>query len=380
MSLFTELRDAIKTKSKEIVKRVTFLKPKLASILGASFDISLSAEIDSAIKIILDDSFLKVIDRAIFALDSTIDKTSQELQSLAQKIFDNLFELEKRLNTLIDNFFQHLSALFNNIKANLVDPIVDSIFKLEEKIFEDINQVIDKIFNFFTGTVKEFKDDLLRLFNPLPNPFDPCRQQFGLALTPTSRLTHTDIFNLFECSQLRRLNDGNTIVKEIQEIYAGLQLESFKMTCLGRGSPSFQELYMRKWLKYGQLFEIWQEFNENMTPQEAFDEAIRRLNEARDEYNAKVADIDRAQATADDAINRANNAQNTANDGVNRAINAQNTADIAVSKADGASLCNKKIALQSVHGGFLSDRNDDGGNGRFVGALGSWEEHTVICR
>jgi len=41
-----------------------------------------------------------------------------------------------------------------------------------------------------------------------------------LALTQTSRLTHTDIFNLFECSQLRRLNDGNTIVKEIQEIYA----------------------------------------------------------------------------------------------------------------------------------------------------------------
>jgi hypothetical protein len=69
-------------------------------------------------------------------------------------------------------------------------------------------------------------------------------------------------------------------------------------------------------LKYGQLFEIWQEFNEVMTPQEAFDEAIRRLNQARDEYLSKVADIDRAQATADNAINRADNAQNTANIGL----------------------------------------------------------------
>lgn len=372
MSLFTELRDAIKTQSKEIVKRVTFLKPKLASILGASFDISLSAEIDSAIKIILDDSFLKVIDRAIFALDSTIDKTSQEIQTLAQKIFDNLFELEKRLNILINNFFQNLSALINNIKTNLVDPVVDSIFQLEEKIFEDINQVIDKIFNFFTGTVKEFKDDLLRLFNPLPNPFDPCRQQFGLALTQTSRLTHTDIFNLFECSQLRRLNDGNTIVKEIQEIYAGLQLESFKMTCLGRGSPSFQELYMRKWLKYGQLFEIWQEFNENMTPQEAFDEAIRRLNEARDEYNAKVADIDRAQATADDAVNRANNAQNTANDGVNRANNAQNTANDGVNRAINAqNTANSALELANTVNGRTQKISFDG-NSTLIDAGGKF--------
>lgn len=313
MSSFTHLREAIKTKSNAIVNKVTFLKPKLASTLGGSFDLSLSAEIDSAIKIILDESFLKVIDRAIFALDSTINKTSQEVQSLAQKIFDNLFELETRVNTLINNFFQNLTGLLNNIKANLIDPIVASILKLEEKIFEDINQVIDKIFNFFTGTVKEFKDDLLRLFNPLPNPLDPCRQKFELGLTPTFQLTHTDIFNLFECNQLRRLNDGKTNVKEIQEIYAVLQLESFKMTCLGRGSPSFQELYMRKWLKYGQLFEIWKEFNENMTPQEAFDEAIRRLNIARDEYNAKIAEIDRVQAIANDAVNKAANAQNTAN-------------------------------------------------------------------
>jgi hypothetical protein len=314
MSWFTERRDALRSKAKAITKKITNLKPALAAALGANFNLGLSADIDAAIKVILDDSFLKVIDRAIFALDSTINKTSQELQELVQKIFDNLSELEEKLEKLINQFFQNLSNLIRDIKVNLVDPIVDSIFALEEKIFEDINQVLDKIFNFFTGTIKEFKDDLLRIFNPLPNPFDPCRQQLGLALTPSGRLTHVDLFNLFECNQLRRLDDGNTTVKGIQETYATLQLESFKMTCLGRGSPAFQELYMRKWLKYGQLFEMWQEFDENMTPQQAFDEAIRRLNQARSEYQDKIADIDLAQNTANDAVNRANNAQNTAND------------------------------------------------------------------
>jgi hypothetical protein len=232
MSIFTDARDSIKAKAKEIVKKITSIKPRLA-LLGIDIGVDLNAEIDAAVKVILDDSFLKVIDRAVFALDSSIDKASNELQELVQKVFNNLIELEKSVERLIDKFFDRLSDTIKNIKTNLIDPIVDSIFKLEEKIFEDINQVIDKIFNFFTGTVQEFKNDLFRIFNPIPNPFDPCRQQFGLALTPSGRLTHIDLFNLFECNQLKRLNDNNTLVKEVQETYALLQLESFKMTCLG---------------------------------------------------------------------------------------------------------------------------------------------------
>jgi hypothetical protein len=131
-------------------------------------------------------------------------------------------------------------------------------------------------------------------------------------LTPSGRLTHVDLFNLFECKQLRRLDDGNTIVKEIQETYATLQLESFKMTCLGRGSPAFQELYMRKWLKYGQLFEMWQEFDENMTPQQDMMRQLEDLIKHGIEYQARVADINSAQQAANDAVNKANNAQSTA--------------------------------------------------------------------
>jgi multidrug resistance efflux pump len=87
-----------------------------------------------------------------------------------------------------------------------------------------------------------------------------------------------------------------------------------------------------------------------------------------------------AQNTANDATNRANNAQNTANEALNGANNAQNTANNAQGTADKASICNKKIAIKSVNGGYLSDRNDEGGVGRFVGAISTWEEYTIICR
>lgn len=311
MSWFTERRDAIRSKGRAITKKVTDLKPRIASALGGSFNLGVSADIDAGITAILDDSFFKVIDRAVVALDSTINKTSQEIQQLVQQVFDNLSELEKQLEQLIDRFFQNLSNTIKDIKKNLVDPLLNAISDLEKKIFEDVNQVLDKAFNYFDGKAEEFKQDLLKIFGwlALPNPLDPCRQQYQLELTPGNQFTYIDVFNLFECHQLKRLNDDPTTVREIKEIYAILQLQAFKMTCLGRGSPSFQELYMQKWLDYGQLFEMWKEFKDTMTPQESYNEAIKKLNQARDEYQARVADISLAQQTANDAVNKVNAAQ-----------------------------------------------------------------------
>jgi ABC-type transporter Mla subunit MlaD len=336
MSWFTESRDKIRNKGRAITKKVADLKPKIISALGGSINLSLSADIDAAIKVILDDSFLKVIDRAVVALDSTIDKTSQELQQLVQQIFDNLSDLEKQLGQLIDQFFQNLSDTIKDIRKNLVDPLLDAISDLEKKIFEDVNQVLDKIFDYFDGKAEEFKQDLLKIFGwfALPNPLDPCRQKYQLELTPGNQLTYIDVFNLVECHQMKRLEDNPTTVKEIKEVYANLQLQSFKMTCLGRGSPGFQKIYMQKWLDYGQLFEIWNRFMDTMTHQQAYDEAIKRLNQARDEYQARVADINAAQQTANDAVNRANNAQNIANEAHQRADTAQTTANGAVKGID----------------------------------------------
>lgn len=320
---WAERRDVLKNKVREIVGKVEDIKPRLKTLLGTGFSLGVSADIDAAIRVVLDDSFLKVIDRAILGLDQATDKINQKFEDLVQQIFDNLIILEKRIEKLIEKVFQNLSDLIKDLKKNLVDPIVDAVFELEEKIFEDINQVLDKIFDYFTGTVKEFKDNLYKILNPIFNPLDVCRQQLRLSTTPNGRLTHIDLFNLFECNQLRKLDDGGITVRDIQEVYALLQLESFKMTCLGRGAPSLQEIYMRKWLKYGQLFEIWKEFSDTMTPQQAYDEAIRRLDQARAEYQSKISDIDSAQNTANDAVSRANKAQVTAD-------SAQKTADSAV--------------------------------------------------
>jgi hypothetical protein len=312
MTYYTDRRDAITGKARAITKKVTDIKQKILAALGGNFNLKLKADIDAAIKVILDDSFLKVIDKAVVALDNTINQTSQELQELVKQVFENLSNLEKQVEQLIDKFFQNISETIKDIRTNLVDPMLDAISNLEKQFFKDINQVLDKVFNFFEGTVEEFKIDLMQNFGWLviPNPGDPCRKKYQLEFKLGPQLTDIDVFNLFECGQLKRLDDSSTTtVKKIKEIYSTLERQSFKMTCLGRGSPSFQELYLKKWLDYRQLFEIWNGFMDDMTPQEAYDEAIRRLNQARDEYQARVADINLAPQTADDAVIKANAAQ-----------------------------------------------------------------------
>jgi H-type lectin domain len=267
---------------KYFVDKIGSLKPKLGVTAGV--------DIDAAIRIILDDSFLKVIDRITFALDSAIDKVGAEFQQLVKQVFSELSELLDRVDQTIDKVFKNISIALADIKKNLIDPIVTAISDLETKLIKDINQILYQVFDFFQGTAQEFKDEISKGTSLLiPNPFDSCRQQTGTATTPGPRLTPADVFNLFECNQLKRLEDSSTTVKEITEVYAVLQLQSFRVTCLGRGSPAFQDIYTKKWIKYGQLYDLWKEFNETMTAQQAFDEAIKRLDQARNEYLSNPA-------------------------------------------------------------------------------------------
>jgi hypothetical protein len=206
--------------------------------------------------------------------------------------FSELSNLVDEIAKIIDKFFKNLSTLLAEVKKNFIDPIVSVIADLETKLIEDINQVLDKVFDFFLGNVQEFKDGIYVITSLLiANPFDPCRQSTGTATTPGPRLTPADIFNLFECNQLKRLEKTSTTVAKIKEVYASLQLQSFRVTCLGRGSPAFQDIFTKKWIRYGQLYDLWKEFDETMTAQQAFDEAIRRLDQARNEYQSKTDQI-----------------------------------------------------------------------------------------
>ncbi len=324
MSWISEQQDALKSQARTISEKITDIKPKLKMALGPAFTADLDVEVDA----ILDDSFLRAIDRAATALENTRKHASAECQNLVKQLFDNLSKLEKQLEDLIDKIFKDVDKLIENIKERLFDPLKEMILELEKRIFEDIREVLDIIFDFWEGTEEKLKIYLETCYGPylIPNLLDPCRWKLDLVLTPGWKLTYSDWFNLVECGLLKRLEDDDTTVKEIKENYANLQIESFKMTCLDRSNSGVYKIYSEKWLDYGILFEIWDEFEDTMTAQKAYDEAIKKLQQAREEYQAKVADIEKAQKTANAAQTTANAAQTTANAAQTTANAAQKTA------------------------------------------------------
>jgi BMFP domain-containing protein YqiC len=88
MTEYTKLRDKITGKAREITKKVTDIKQKILAALGGNFNLKLKTDVDAAIKVILDDSFLKVIDKVVIALANTINRTSQEFEELVQQIYE----------------------------------------------------------------------------------------------------------------------------------------------------------------------------------------------------------------------------------------------------------------------------------------------------
>ena len=100
-----------------LTNRITSLKPSLDVGVGVNVDL------DAAIRVILDDSFLKVIDRITFALDSAIDKAGSEFQQLVKQVFSELSLLADRIDNTIDNIFANISVALADIKKNLIDPI-----------------------------------------------------------------------------------------------------------------------------------------------------------------------------------------------------------------------------------------------------------------
>ncbi|MFN9860284.1 MAG: hypothetical protein ACK556_19690, partial [Pseudanabaena sp.] len=76
------------------------------------------------------------------------------------------------------------------------------------------------------------------------------------------------------------------------DAYGGLQLNAWKMACVSRGAPGLQKNVMQDWIKYGQLISLWSQFSMSLTPLQAAEEAIKKLEDARLEFLTKSSEID----------------------------------------------------------------------------------------
>ena len=72
-------------------------------------------------------------------------------------------------------------------------------------------------------------------------------------------LENIDLYRLSECQTLAELEKGiDTIeVKQVTDRYHQLQWNAWVFACYHRGAPAAWDTYLRDWVKYGKLYDLW---------------------------------------------------------------------------------------------------------------------------
>lgn len=128
---------------------------------------------------------------------------------------------------------------------------------LEDKLFQDANQIVEKIDVIIDGKLELIRNEFKKhLAHALPNPFDECRRRLKIGFKPGSMLSDIELYELSECYELSRLNE-RTPVDEVLKIYGQLQHNAAMMAALVKKAPELKRRAIEDWLKYGFLCEFW---------------------------------------------------------------------------------------------------------------------------
>ncbi|MBD1934619.1 MULTISPECIES: hypothetical protein [Cyanophyceae] len=193
-------------------------------------------------------------------LNQTDEKVKDALENINQVRVAALRDVRETIgitDTYLENRINQISLMFMEALTLGTTAIFTQINFLEEKLFKDANQLVDKIDEAIDGKLEQIRNELKKhLAHALPNPFDKCRQRLKIGLKPGARLSDIELYELSECYELSKLNEKSSI-DEVLKIYGQLQHNAAMMAALVKKSPELKRIAIQDWLKYGVLCEFW---------------------------------------------------------------------------------------------------------------------------
>lgn len=197
-----------------------------------------------------------LLDHADEKVRHNLEKIDQVRETAIRDVRETIGQtdiyLENRINQISLAVMQGL-----NSTQEITNNTLSEINALEEKLFQDANQIVDKIDEAIDGKLELIRNELRRyLAHALPNPFDKCRQRLKIGLKPGARLSDIELYELNECYELSKLNE-NTCIDEVLKVYGQLQQNAAMMAALVKKSPELKRRAIQDWLKYGVLCEFW---------------------------------------------------------------------------------------------------------------------------
>lgn len=231
--------------------------------LGQGFSEVARKEFDQAMDKYFDEHLYPFANHIEYIAKSLIKKAKTEARQLVQESIEQITALVEALFKKAEDLLKQAEdtgqAITLFIKENLIQPTLKEIERLETKLFQDANELIDRFEEVVLGELHKLKLAIQSFKHSLPAPWDRCKQKLNLHWKSGLDFSDLEIYRLMECYELSKLNE-NTRIEKISETYAQLQYNAVLMKHLARGAPAFQQIFIKDWFKYGQLHDFWQQY------------------------------------------------------------------------------------------------------------------------
>jgi hypothetical protein len=198
---------------------------------------------------------------AILGLRAMIGDVDTSLEDRINQVSITIMTALKQAKEISDDFTP------GAFRRNLVDPAFDRIDRLEEKFFQDLNGVLDKIAGIADATIENARDKIL---GPLLHGWvkEPCKTRIGIeGFWPqlVASLDDMELYRYLECLKLEQIDNyikNNSSVSLIVDSYIQLQINAARMHIRGKGLgvTELQYICTKDWVKYGQASKFWSQF------------------------------------------------------------------------------------------------------------------------
>jgi hypothetical protein len=280
-----------------------------------------------------------------FVASELLAKVEVLAKGLINQILQGISGLRAEVESMVSNILikaqDTIDQMTQKVRDNLINPFFAKVDALRKSLVQDVKEIIDqvsdaalKVINeageVITATVDSFKNEALKYlleFFPwdLPWDKDACRKQLNIQGVPGPELGDGELYELLKCRRLKRFDGEEEIeplnVGVLQTLYAQLQNQAWHLACAARSTSSgvasgLKTEAIEDWIEYGKLYQLWNQFEENMGILDALNLKVQELDTKIAQFEAKSAEIDqlaevieKTQQTANDAVIKANAAQ-----------------------------------------------------------------------
>ncbi len=194
-----------------------------------------------------------------------IRENLREIDLIRQETIKSVQKTSGEIDTYLENRINQMSlAVMEALQYTQLSTsqMLSQINQLEDQIFQDGNDLIDRVEEVIDKTLEQVRMELKRyLGNSLPGVFDQCKRRLNLQWKSAHKISDIELYRLAECYELSKLNE-NTPIHKIEEIYGQLQLNAARMAVLVKTAPALKKIAVADWIKYGILAQFWSDTKE----------------------------------------------------------------------------------------------------------------------